>query len=140
MRFFKSHFPYGFFFKIVQVLLKTFKRRTRGCFGTTREDFKTTHGSAGVPSSLRMLQVFLRTFGLSYSRTLEDYSSRPSRLLESILLDYKVLGGLSYGPPWAHYLGGYQDRLLGGPLGLLDLGCTAPVGVKRKDLVGEVLG
>jgi hypothetical protein len=23
---------------------------------------------------------------------------------------------LSYGPPWAHYLGGYQDRLLGGPL------------------------
>jgi hypothetical protein len=47
---------------------------------------------------------------------------------------------LSYGPPWAHYLGGYQDRLLGGPLGLLDLGCTAPVGVKRKDLSGEVLG
>jgi hypothetical protein len=25
---------------------------------------------------------------------------------------------VSYGPPWAHYLGGYQDRLLGGPLGL----------------------
>jgi hypothetical protein len=24
---------------------------------------------------------------------------------------------VSYGPPWAHYLGGYQDRLLGGPLG-----------------------
>jgi hypothetical protein len=56
------------------------------------------------------------------------------------MLDYKVLGGLSYGPPWAHYLGGYQDRLLDGPLGLLDLGCTAPVGVKRKDLGGEVLG
>jgi hypothetical protein len=37
----------------------------------------------------------------------EDYSSRPSRLLETILLDYKVLEGLSYGPPWAHYLGGY---------------------------------
>jgi hypothetical protein len=47
---------------------------------------------------------------------------------------------LLYGPPWAHYLGGYQDRLLGGPLGLLDLGCTAPVGVKHKDLGGEVLG
>jgi hypothetical protein len=30
----------------------------------------------------------------------EDYSSRPSRLLETILLDYKVLGGLSYGPLW----------------------------------------
>jgi hypothetical protein len=69
----------------------------------------------------------------------EDYSSRPSKLLETILLDYKVLEGLSYGPPWAHYLGGYQDRLLGGPLGLLDLGYTTPIGVKRKDLGGEVL-
>jgi hypothetical protein len=47
---------------------------------------------------------------------------------------------LSYGPPWAHYLGGYQDRLLSGPLGLLGLGCTAPVGVEHKDLSGEVLG
>jgi hypothetical protein len=66
----------------------------------------------------------------------EDYSSRPSRLLESILLDYRVLGGLSYGPPWAHYFGGYQDRVLGGPLGLLDLGHTAPDGVGRKDYDG----
>jgi hypothetical protein len=71
---------------------------------------------------------------------LEDYSSRPSRLLEAILLDYKVLGGLSYGPPWAHYLGGYQDRLLGGPLGLPDLCRTVPDGVRRKDYGGEVLG
>jgi hypothetical protein len=47
---------------------------------------------------------------------------------------------MSYGRPWAHYLGGYQDRLLGGPLGLLDLGCMTPVGVKRKNLGGEVLG
>jgi hypothetical protein len=47
---------------------------------------------------------------------------------------------LSYGPPWAHYLGGYQDRLLGGPLGLPDLRCTAPAGVKHKDYRGEVLG
>jgi hypothetical protein len=61
--------------------------------------------------------------------------SRPSRLLETILLDYKVLGGLSYGPPWAHYLGGYQDRLLGGPLGLLGLCRTTPDGVRRKDSV-----
>jgi hypothetical protein len=67
----------------------------------------------------------------SFSGTLEDYSLRPSRLLEAILLDYKVLGGFSYGPPWAHYLGGYQDRLLGGPLGLPDLRCTAPAGVTR---------
>jgi hypothetical protein len=47
---------------------------------------------------------------------------------------------LSYGPPWAHYLGGYQDRLLGGPLGLPDLRSTAPAGVKHKDYRGEVLG
>jgi hypothetical protein len=47
---------------------------------------------------------------------------------------------VSYGPPWAHYLGGYQDRLLGGPLRLPDLRCTAPVGVKHKDYGEEVLG
>jgi hypothetical protein len=47
---------------------------------------------------------------------------------------------LSYGPPWAHYLGGYHDRLLGGPLGLPDLRCTAPEGVKHMDHGGEVLG
>jgi hypothetical protein len=70
----------------------------------------------------------------------EDYLSRPSRLLETVLLDYKVLECLSYGPPWAHYLDGYQDGLLGGPVGLLDLCCTTPDGVKRKDYGGEVLG
>jgi hypothetical protein len=48
-------------------------------------------------------------------------------------------GSLSYGPPWAHYLGGYEDRLLGGPLGLPDLRCTATDGVKHKDYRGEVL-
>jgi hypothetical protein len=32
--------------------------------GTTREDFGITQILAGVPSSLRMLQVFLRTFDL----------------------------------------------------------------------------
>jgi hypothetical protein len=47
---------------------------------------------------------------------------------------------LSYGPSWAHYLGGYQDQLLGGPLGLPDLRCTAPDGVEHKDYRGEVLG
>jgi hypothetical protein len=52
----------------------------------------------------------------------------------------KELRALSYGPPWAHYLGGYQDRLLGGPLGLPDLRCTTPDGVKHKDYRGEVLG
>jgi hypothetical protein len=47
---------------------------------------------------------------------------------------------MSYGPPWAHYLGGYQDRLLGGPLGLLGQCHTTPDGVGRKDYGGEVLG
>jgi hypothetical protein len=47
---------------------------------------------------------------------------------------------LSYGPPWAHYLGGYQDRLLGGPLGLPDLRYMAPEGVEHKDYTGVVLG
>jgi hypothetical protein len=87
-----------------------------------------------------MLQVFLRTFVLWYLGTLEDYSSRPSRLLETILLDYNILGGLSYVPPWAHCIGVYQDRLLGGPLGLPGLCHTAPDGVRRKDYGGEVLG
>jgi hypothetical protein len=49
-------------------------------------------------------------------------------------------GQLSYGPPWAHYLGGYQDRLLGGPLGLPGLRYTAPEGVEHKDCRGEVPG
>jgi hypothetical protein len=47
---------------------------------------------------------------------------------------------MSYGPPWAHYLGGYQGRLLGGPLGLPDLRYTAPEGVEHKDSAGVVLG
>jgi hypothetical protein len=37
-------------------------------------------------------------------------------------------------------LGGYQDRLLGGPLGLLDLCHTVPDGVGRKYYGGEVPG
>jgi hypothetical protein len=41
--------------------------------------------------------------------------------------------------PWARYLGGYQDRLLGGPLGLPGLRYTAPEGVKNKDYTGVVL-
>jgi hypothetical protein len=87
-----------------------------------------------------MFQVLLRTFGLQNLGTLGNYSSRSSRLHETILLNYKVLGGLSYGHPWAHYSGGYQDRLLGGPLGLLDLCYMVPVGVERKNNRGIVLG
>jgi hypothetical protein len=51
-----------------------------------------------------------------------------------------ITSTLSYGTPWAHYLSGYQDRLLGGPLGLPNLRCTVPDGVKHKDYRGEVLG
>jgi hypothetical protein len=53
---------------------------------------------------------------------------------------FSSLKKVSYGPPWAHYLGGYQDRLLGGPLGLPDLCRTVPDGVRHKDYGGEVLG
>jgi hypothetical protein len=97
--------------------IEDLREKYRGCLGTTREDFKTTQRSVGVPSSLRMVQEVLRTFILWNSGTLKDYLPTTSRLLKNILLDYKVLGGLSYGHPWAHYSGGYQDRLLGGPLG-----------------------
>jgi hypothetical protein len=45
--------------------------------------------------------------------------------------------GLLYGHPWDHYSGGYQYRLLSGPLGLLNLGCTTPAGVERKDYRGN---
>jgi hypothetical protein len=54
-----------------------------------------------------MIEAFLRTFGLWNSGALKDYSPMPSRLLEDILLDYKVLEGLSYGHPRAHYPGRY---------------------------------
>jgi hypothetical protein len=101
--------------KTSRVLLKTFEISSRGRLGTTREDFKTTQGSAGVPSILEMIQAFLRTFGLWNSATLMDYSARPSRLLEDILLHYKVLGGLSYRYPWAHYQGGYWSDYYVGP-------------------------
>jgi hypothetical protein len=50
-----------------------------------------------------MIQAFLRTFGLWNSGMLKDYLPRPSILLEDILLNYKVLGGLLYGYPKAHY-------------------------------------
>jgi hypothetical protein len=46
---------------------------------------------------------------------------------------------LSYGSPWAHYLGGYQDRLLGGPLGLVGFCHTTPDGVGCKDYGRGVL-
>jgi hypothetical protein len=63
-----------------------------------------------------------------------------ARLTEFHRQHFPRIRGLSYGPPWAHYLGAYQDRLLGGTLGLPGLHYTAPEGVEHKDYGGEVLG
>jgi hypothetical protein len=75
---------------------------------------------------------------------MEDAPAAAARGMDGGCLDSDYAGSegsmLSYGPPWAHYLGGYQDRLLDGPLGLLGLCHAAPDGVGRKDFSGEVLG
>jgi hypothetical protein len=49
-------------------------------------------------------------------------------------------GGFVVWTSLAHHIGGYQDRLLGGPLGLLGLRYAAPEGVEHKDSKGVVLG
>jgi hypothetical protein len=69
----------------------------------------------------------------------KDYNDLMMDELEDLHM-IRLRALVSYGPPWAHYLGGYQDRLLGGPLGLPDLCRTVPVGVRRTDYSGEVLG
>jgi hypothetical protein len=98
--------PYHFRLQDSTGIVEDLQGQHSRMLGTTREDFRVAQTSAGVHSCLGMFRLLLRTFD---SGTLEDYLLRPSRLLEAILLDYKVLGGLSYGPPWAHYPGGYQD-------------------------------
>jgi hypothetical protein len=72
--------------------------RTQPTKPTGQSPYFLVYGSEAILPGLWMLQVFLRTL-LVVQGTPKDYSSRPSRLLETILLDYKVLGGLSYGPP-----------------------------------------
>jgi hypothetical protein len=69
-----------------------------------------------------------------------DNPNTPSRVSQKLIATATLLRAMSNGPPWAHYLGGYQDRLLGAPLGLPDLCRTLPNGVRRKDYGGEVLG
>jgi hypothetical protein len=77
---------------------------------------------------------------------LKNLFYREQEARQVLELDYKEIAFecdkhmVSYGPPWAHYLGGYQDRLLGGPLGLPGLHYTAPEGVEHKDSTGVVLG
>jgi hypothetical protein len=85
-----------------------------------------------------------KSFNLAFSTIKKDRSlftsSSESEPESSLLLFLLTELCVSYGPPWAHYLGGYRDRLLGGPLGLPGLRCTVPDGVKHKDYRGEVLG
>jgi hypothetical protein len=70
---------------------------------------------------------------------LKDYSPRPSRLLEDILLDYKVLRGLSYGHLRAHYPGGYWTDYFMGPE-TTRLGLHFARRVEHKATRGLVLG
>jgi hypothetical protein len=93
-----------------------------------------THGGMGHTGPRRRANRSHRTVLL----VCKVWSLR-SWALELLSGALKLLSGVSYGPPWAHYLGGYQDRLLGGPLGLPSLRCTTPDGVKHKDYRGEVL-
>jgi hypothetical protein len=75
---------------------------------------------------------------LKASEGISDAEVRAASSLTQLV--QKKAKKVSYGPPWAHYLGGYQDRLLGGPLGLPGLRYTAPEGVEHKDYTGIVLG
>jgi hypothetical protein len=45
-------------------IVEDLQEQHSGMLGTTREDFRITQITAGVHSSLGMLQIFLRTFGL----------------------------------------------------------------------------
>jgi hypothetical protein len=70
--------------------------RTLGNYSRRLQDYSRISWSTFQP---RDASSILEDFWLVVLGTPEDYSSRPSRLLETIMLDYKVLGGLSYGPP-----------------------------------------
>jgi hypothetical protein len=114
-----------------EVLLCTCRKRTI-CASTSRK----------CPHTLPFIHALSRCMDSVQPQT-------PSVWMECIIASHtrhaectriKHVATVSYGPLWAHYLGGYHDRLLGGPLGLPDLRCTVPNGVKHKDYRGEVLG
>jgi hypothetical protein len=113
------------------------KSRTLGDYSRRLQDYSRISWSTFQP---RDASSTLEDFWLVVLGGAWELLVKASKTTRNYLLDYKVLGGLSYGHPWAHYSGGYQDRLLGGPLGLLDLCCTAPDGVERKDYDEGVLG
>jgi hypothetical protein len=89
-----------------------------------------------------IVQVYVDdiVFGGSSNSLVARFAEDMSREFEMSMMGELQFFLVSYGPPWAHCLGGYQDRLLGGPLGLPDLRCMAPDGMKHKDYRGEVLG
>jgi hypothetical protein len=56
--------PYQFRLQDNTGIFEDLQEQHSRTLGTTREDFRITQISAGVNSSLGMLQIFLRTFGL----------------------------------------------------------------------------
>jgi hypothetical protein len=56
--------PYQFRLQDNTSIVEDLQEQHSRTLGTTREDFRSTQISARVPSSLGMLPVFLRTFGL----------------------------------------------------------------------------
>jgi hypothetical protein len=105
------------------------------CLGLGSEIFPTNV----IATSLAGMDVILGMDWMTQHKVVLDISDRVVEI-NSPTVGHTTFYLLSYGPPWAHYLSGYQDRLLGGPLGLPDLRCTVPDGVKHKDYRGEVLG
>jgi hypothetical protein len=56
--------PYQFWLQDYTSIVEDLQGQQSRTLGTTREDFKIAQTSAGVHSSLGMLQLFLRTFDL----------------------------------------------------------------------------
>jgi hypothetical protein len=88
-----------------------------------------------ISTSSTLIILYITFFIIFYS-TIINYplpSCRAHRSRAPHGSELPAAADLSYGPPWAHYLGGYQDRLLGGPLGLPGLRYMASNGVEYKD-------
>jgi hypothetical protein len=56
--------PYKFRLQDNASIVEDLQEQNSRTLGDYSRNFRITQGSAGVPSSLGMLQVFLRTFGL----------------------------------------------------------------------------
>jgi hypothetical protein len=111
--------------------------RTLGDYSRRLQDYSRISWSTFQP---RDTSSTLEDFWLVVLVDTWELLVKAVKTTRSYLLDYKVLRGLSYGHPCAHYSGGYQDRLHSGLLGLPDLSYTAPDGVERKNYGGGVLG